>query len=132
MSTIISWTNETWNPTTGCSRVSEGCRSCYAERLSLKFGWSKTPWTARNAAQNVKVHPDRLSKPYGFKTGSRVFVNSMSDLFHEQIPDSFIAQVFRVMNDLPAITFQVLTKRPERAATWGGPWTPNIWQGTSI
>lgn len=130
--TIISWTNETWNPTTGCSRVSDGCRNCYAERLSLKFGWSKYPWTANHASENVICHPDRLRKPYAIKKPSRIFVNSMSDLFHPEIPDEFIARVFAVMNDLPQHTFQILTKRPERAATWFGPWTPNIWMGTSV
>lgn len=132
MGTAISWTDETWNPSTGCSKVSEGCRYCYAESLSRRFGWSEFPWTAPYATQNVKVHPDRLRKPYTWKKPSRVFVNSMSDLFHELIPDAFIAQVFAVMNDLPQHTFQVLTKRPERAAEWAGPWTPNIWMGTSV
>lgn len=132
MTTKISWTNETWNPTTGCSRVSEGCRFCYAERLSLKFGWSPKPWTRANATENITLHPERLQKPYTFRRPVRVFVNSMSDLFHELIPAAFLTDVFRVMVDLPQHTFQVLTKRPERAAAWPGPWTPNIWLGTSI
>ena len=132
MSTLISWTDTTWNPTTGCSRVSEGCRFCYAETLSLRFGWSKKPWTAANAAENVLLHPERLRHPYRWKTPSRVFVNSMSDLFHEAIPDDFLTAVFSVMNDLPQHTFQILTKRPERAAAWSGPWAPNIWMGTSV
>lgn len=132
MSTNIAWTNETWNPVTGCSKVSDGCRNCYAERLSLRFGWSNLPWTARNAPENVIVHPDRLRKPYSWKKPTRVFVNSMSDLFHDRVPDEFIAQVFQVMNDLPQHTFQVLTKRPERAAAWPGPWGANIWMGTSV
>jgi protein gp37 len=132
MGTRISWTEETWNPATGCSHVSEGCRYCYAERLSLRFGWSAKPWTHTNAAQNVVLHPERLRKPYMWKTARMVFVNSMSDLFHEVIPDAFIAQVFAVMAALPQHTFQVLTKRPERAAAWAGPWTPNIWMGTSV
>jgi protein gp37 len=132
MATAISWTDETWNPTSGCSHVSEGCRFCYAERISLKFGWSKKPWTAPNAEENVVLHPERLRKPYSWKTPSRVFVNSMSDLFHPQIPDSFIADVFKVMVDTPQHTYQILTKRPERAAEWGGPWPKNIWQGTSV
>lgn len=132
MGTLISWTDETWNPTTGCSRVSDGCRFCYAETQSLRYGWSKKPWTAANAAENVILHPERLRKPYAWRKPSRVFVNSMSDLFHEQIPDEFIARVFAVMADLPQHTFQILTKRPERAAAWAGPWTPNIWMGTSV
>ena len=132
MPTKISWAQESWNPTTGCSKVSEGCRNCYAEALSLRFGWSKKPWTVRNAAENVILHPDRLRKPYSWKKPSMVFVNSMSDLFHELIPDTFVADVFRVMNDCPQHTFQILTKRPERAAEWPGPWAPNIWMGTSV
>src|ERR1051326_5274970 len=121
MPTAISWTEETWNPTTGCSRVSEGCRFCYAERLSLQHGWSKQPWTAANAAVNVVLHPARLQKPRAYKRPSLVFVNSMSDLFHEHIPDTFVAQVFAVMEAHYLHTFQVLTKRPARAAGWPGP-----------
>jgi three-Cys-motif partner protein len=112
--------------------VSDGCRFCYAEALSLRYGWSKKPWTHENAQENVILHPERLNKPRIWATPRRVFVNSMSDLFHELIPDSFIAEVFGIMADLPQHTFQVLTKRPERAATWPGPWTDNIWMGTSV
>lgn len=132
MATLISWTDETWNPTTGCSRVSEGCRYCYAEALSLRFGWSKKPWTAANAAENVICHPERLRKPYSWKRPSRVFVNSMSDLFHPMVPDEFVARVFAVMVETPQHTYQVLTKRPERAAAWPGPWPANVWMGTSV
>lgn len=132
MGTKIRWTQATWNPTTGCSRVSDGCRYCYAEALSLRFGWSKFPWTANHAVDNVIVHPERLRKPYTWKQPSRVFVNSMSDLFHEQVPDEFIARVFAVMVDTPQHTYQILTKRPERAAAWVGPWPENIWMGTSV
>jgi protein gp37 len=130
--TKIRWTNETWNPTTGCSRVSAGCKHCYAEQLSLRFKWSEKPWTARNAHLNVRLHPDRLRKPYSWREPRRVFVNSMSDLFHPLIPDEFIADVFKVMCALPQHTFQILTKRPERAAGWSGPWPANIWMGTSV
>jgi protein gp37 len=132
MSTIISWTNETWNPVTGCSRVSEGCRNCYAERISLERGRSHQPWTAENAALNVICHPERLRKPYTIKAPSLIFVNSMSDMWHDRVPDSFIRAIFRVMNDTPQHTYQILTKRPERAVHWPGPWTPNIWMGTSV
>lgn len=132
MTTLIAWTDETWNPTTGCHKVSPGCENCYAEALSLRFGRSQKPWTAKNAPENVQLHPDRLRKPYTIKKPSRIFVNSMSDLFHPLIPDEFIAQVFAVMVDTPQHTYQILTKRPERAATWPGPWTPNIWMGASV
>lgn len=132
MSTLIAWTNETWNPVTGCSRVSDGCRHCYAEALSLRFGWSKLPWTHANAATNVKERPERLGKPRTWKDPKRIFVNSMSDLFHERVSDAYIAQVFRVMTETDRHTYQILTKRPERAATWPGPWPAHIWQGASV
>ncbi len=132
MPTPISWTDETWNAVTGCSRVSDGCRFCYAEALSLRYGWSKKPWTHANAAENVVLHPERLDAPKAWKQPQRVFVNSMSDLWHELVPDEFIELVFSVMTLLPQHTFQILTKRPDRAAAWQGPWTDNIWQGTSV
>lgn len=129
---IIAWCDVTWNPTFGCSKVSEGCRHCYAETIALRFKHSKKPWTTPNAGENVQLKEHKLREPYKLKEPMRVFVNSMSDLFHEQVPDEYIAKVFAVMNDLPQHTFQVLTKRPERAATWPGPWTDNIWMGTSV
>ncbi|MHB8406198.1 MAG: DUF5131 family protein [Gammaproteobacteria bacterium] len=132
MATLISWADETWNPVTGCSRVSEGCRNCYAERLSTRYGWTKRPWTAANAEANVRCRPERLGKPKTWKKPSRVFVNSMSDLFHPLIPDAFLAEVFAVMAETPQHTYQILTKRPERAASWAGPWLENIWMGTSV
>ena len=132
MGTLISWTNETWNPTTGCTKVSAGCDHCYAMDLSLRFGWSKHPWTKEFEAENVICHPGRLDKPRKFKPGTRCFVNSMSDLFHPLVPDAFIHDVFRVMVECPQVTFQILTKRPARAAKWTGPWAPNIWMGTSV
>lgn len=130
--TRISWTDQTWNPTSGCSKVSEGCRYCYAETLSLRFKMSPAPWTAENAAQNVVCHPDRLAEISKLKRPSRIFVNSMSDLFHPLIPADYISDVFAVMAAHPQHTFQILTKRPERAANWAGPWPEHIWMGTSI
>jgi protein gp37 len=112
--------------------VSEGCRNCYAERISLERGWSHQPWTAENAALNVICHPERLLWPCTIKAPTLIFVNSMSDMWHDQVPDSFIRNIFRVMNDTPRHTYQILTKRPERAANWPGPWPPNIWMGTSV
>jgi protein gp37 len=131
MGTKISWSQGTWNPVTGCSRVSEGCRHCYAETLSLERGWSTLPWTAANAAANVRERPERLRKPFSWKEPRRVFVNSMSDLYHELVSDAFIARVFDVMVRTPHV-YQILTKRPERAATWPGPWTERIWLGASV
>lgn len=131
MSTIISWTNETWNPVTGCHKVSEGCRYCYAETLSLRFGWSKKPWTAANAAENIICHPSRLDKPRKIKTPARIFTNSMSDMWHEQVPDEFLHRVFDVIESTPQHVYQVLTKRPERAAQWKR-WPPNVWMGATV
>lgn len=130
--TAIGWTDFSWNPVTGCSHVSDGCKHCYAETISRQRGWSLKPWTHINAPENVVFHPERLNAPRTWKTPQRVFVNSMSDLWHELVPDTFIAQVFAVMADLPQHTFQVLTKRPERMAAWSGPWPANIWAGTSV
>ena len=130
--TKISWANVTWNPVHGCSKVSAGCDNCYAETLSLRKGFTKLPWTGDNVTENVLLKPHKLRDPYKIKEASRVFVNSMSDLFHPQIPDDYIAKVFDVMCDLPQHVFQVLTKRPRRAARWSGEWNPNIWQGTSV
>lgn len=112
----IEWTDATWNPVTGCSKVSPGCANCYAETLSLRFGHSKLPWTPENAAENVVLHPERLRLPLTWRQPRFVFVNSMSDLFHELVPFEYIDQVFAVMAQASAHTFQVLTKRPERMA----------------
>lgn len=112
--TGIKWTGSTWNPVTGCSKVSPGCAYCYAETLSLRYGWSKQPWTPQNAAENVVLHPERLQIPLRWREPRMIFVNSMSDLFHEQVPDEFIDQVFAVMALTPWHIYQVLTKRPER------------------
>ena len=131
-STKIPWADSTWNPVHGCSKVSPGCDRCYAETLSLRLGLTKLPWTGENAAENVNVKPHKLREPYRLKVPSRVFVNSMSDLYHPQIPDDYITKVFDVMCDLPQHVFQILTKRPRRAAKWSGPWSDNIWQGASV
>ena len=127
----IEWTDATWNPVTGCSKVSPGCANCYAETLSLRYGYSKKPWTPANATENVVLHPERLELPLRWQRPRMVFVNSMSDLFHELVPVAFIARVFNVMASAIAECgkrhqhdddcwgdrrhiFQVLTKRPER------------------
>lgn len=129
--TLISWTKKTWNPVHGCSKISEECRNCYAESLSLRYGHTKMPWTARNAPQNVQLKPHKLREPYGLEPGTLCFVNSMSDLWHEQVPDHYIAKVFDVMRDCDQVQFQLLTKRPERAAKWPD-WPANVWAGCSI
>ena len=116
--TIISWTNKTWNPTHGCSKVSDGCKYCYAMTLSLRYGWTKQPWTIQNEKKNVIMKPHKLVEPYKLKEPQRVFVNSMSDLFHAQIPDWYRAVIFCVMLDNDQHVFQVLTKRPELTIEW--------------
>src|SRR4051812_36834283 len=133
--TAIEWTDATWNPVTGCSKVSPGCAHCYAETISLRFRRSTKPWTPDNAHENVVLHPDRLEKPLTWKEPRMVFVTSMSDLFHELLtglPDEqgrkypkresdpprpdFVAQVFAIMTLAERHTFQVLTKRPKAMA----------------
>lgn len=116
--TGIEWTDATWNPVVGCSVVSPGCEHCYAARMDHRLrgiaGEEWKPWTSPNAAYNVRLHPERLAAPLTWRKPRRVFVNSMSDLFHEQVPDEFIDRVFAVMALTPQHTYQVLTKRPER------------------
>ena len=137
----IQWTDATWNPVTGCSKVSPGCAHCYAETLSLRFGWSKRPWLPEYAPENVVLHPERLDQPQRWRRPRRVFVNSMSDLFHELVPDAFIFDVFDRMAQADWHSYQLLTKRPERMATVvksyyalhpGQVPLPQVWLGTSI
>lgn len=108
----IEWTESTWNPVTGCSKVSAGCAHCYAERMAKRLQAMGNP--RYQNAFNLTLHPDLLDLPRTWKTPRRIFVNSMSDLFHEQVPDEFLDRVFAVMALTPHITYQVLTKRPER------------------
>lgn len=108
--TTIEWTDRTWNPVTGCTKVSPGCDNCYAETIAHRFAGSK----AFPNGFDVTVHEDRVDAPYRWKKPSRVFVNSMSDLFHEAVPDLVLTHVFDVMEANPQHTFQVLTKRHAR------------------
>jgi len=112
----IQWTDATWNPVTGCSKVSQGCKHCYALRDWPRLAAPRTPpnvYTGR-AFTDVMAHPERLDQPLRWRKPRRVFVNSMSDLFHESVPFEFIEKVFGVMANAKRHTFQVLTKRPER------------------
>jgi protein gp37 len=127
----IAWTDVTWNPTHGCSKVSAGCDNCYAERISRKYDHTDYPWTNEHAQENVTERPDKLEEPYGIEP-SRIFVNSMSDLFHSAISEEFIRHVFAVMRNCPEHVFQVLTKRPGRAANMTLQWPDNVWMGTSV
>ena len=128
----IEWTELTWNPTTGCDKLSAGCKFCYAEVMSRRLhamGLEKY----RNGFQ-LTVHPDTLKDPFTWSGKRLVFVNSMSDLFHEAVPLTFIMMVFEVMNLTPQHTYQVLTKRADRLAEVAHhlDWTPNIWMGVSV
>ena len=113
--TGIAWTDATWNPVTGCTKVSSGCKHCYAERDwgRLARNPKATAYFGRSFTE-VRVHPERLEQPWHWKRPRRIFVNSMSDLFHEDVPEYFLDQVFAIMALAPRHTFQILTKRPER------------------
>jgi len=128
----IAWTDHTWNPTHGCSKVSAGCENCYAERISRQYGHTEEPWVNEHAEENVSERPDKLEEPYTLQQPTRIFVNSMSDLFHSQVSEQFIQKVFGVMRNCPHHVFQVLTKRPGRAAHMEIDWPPNVWMGTSV
>jgi len=109
----IEWTDETWNPVTGCTKVSQGCKNCYAEREWPRLTRLVPSYAGRDFT-DVRTHEDRLDKPLHWKRPRRIFVNSMSDLFHPDVSDAFIDRVFAVMALAPHHVFQVLTKRPER------------------
>ena len=128
----IEWTEMTWNPTTGCNKISAGCKFCYAEVMTRRLeamGIEKY-----KDGFKVRVHEDALNIPYSWKGSRVVFVNSMSDLFHPEVPFQFIEKVFKVMNDTPQHTYQVLTKRAERLYELHHKlnWTNNIWMGVSV
>lgn len=116
--TAISWASYSWNPVHGCSKVSDGCKHCYAMKLSLDNGWTKHDWTIQHEAENVLMKPHKLAEPYTLIEPQRVFTNSMSDLFHRAFPDWYRAVVFAIMLDLPQHIFQVLTKRSEALEAW--------------
>ena len=129
----IEWTEMTWNPTTGCTKISAGCKFCYAEIMTRRLkamGQKKY----ENGFDIITIHPDTLAIPYSWKSPKIVFVNSMSDLFHSDIPLDFIKQVFKTMNDNPQHVFQVLTKRAERLFELHKElkWTHNIWMGVTV
>lgn len=126
--TGIEWTDRTWNPTTGCTKVSPGCTHCYAETITKRFH-NNFP----NGFQ-LTMHPERIEEPLHWRKPSRVFVNSMSDLFHEDIPIDFIQQIFDVICDTPWHIYQILTKRHERLLETANylEWHDNIWMGVSV
>lgn len=128
----IEWTEATWNPVTGCTKVSPGCDNCYAERLARRLQAMGNP-RYRNGFE-VTLHEDQLTLPFRWRQPKLVFVNSMSDLFHPKVPTDFIQRVFEVMAQVERHTFQVLTKRPKRVAALADvlPWPNNVWIGASI
>jgi len=128
----IEWTELTWNPTTGCTKVSQGCKYCYAEIMSKRLQSMGVEKYKDNF--QVRTHESALEIPYSWKKSKIVFVNSMSDLFHEEVPFEFIRRTFQVMNDNPQHVFQVLTKRSERLLEIHRElnWTHNIWMGVSV
>ncbi|NUM53974.1 MAG: phage Gp37/Gp68 family protein [Candidatus Hydrogenedentes bacterium] len=128
----IEWTEATWNPVTGCTKVSAGCKHCYAERMAKRLKAMGVPQYQNGF--KLTLQPQALELPLKWRQPKCIFVNSMSDLFHENVPLEFIQQVFDVMNQCPHHTFQILTKRPEIAGEYAPrfKWTPNIWMGTSV
>jgi protein gp37 len=132
--TGIEWTEATWNPVSGCSKVSPGCAHCYAERISHRFGHTREPWLPAHAEKNVVMHADRLDQPLRWRRPRMIFVNSMSDLFHERIPLAFVRRVFDVMERAEQHTFQILTKRHHRLVALAPhlSWPSNVWMGVSI
>jgi protein gp37 len=137
----IEWTEATWNPVTGCNRISAGCDHCYALTLakrlkamgSTKYQNDGDPITS-GPGFGVAIHPDALGEPYRWRTGRTVFVNSMSDLFHARVPLAFIRDVFAVMADTPQHTYQILTKRSSRLRKMADhlDWPSNAWMGVSV
>ena len=128
----IEWTKSTWNPVTGCTKISPGCKNCYAERIAKRlFAMGQA-----NYVNGFKptIHEHALKLPLKWKKPQTIFVNSMSDLFHKDVPEEFILKVFNVMNNAPWHTFQILTKRAERLAKVSDRlvWGKNIWMGVSV
>ncbi|MBI2487740.1 MAG: phage Gp37/Gp68 family protein [Deltaproteobacteria bacterium] len=128
----IEWTQVTWNPVTGCSKVSQGCKYCYAERMAMRLREMGNKRYLNGF--NVTLHEDLVELPLRWQQPRIVFVNSMSDLFHEKIPLEFIKRVFDTMERSPNHVFQILTKRSERLRQVSKelPWPPNVWMGVSI
>jgi protein gp37 len=128
----IEWTEATWNPVTGCDKVSPGCAHCYAETFAER--WRGVPGHHYAQGFDLRLWPDRIEQPLKWRRPRRIFVNSMSDLFHERIPNDFIAQVFDAMQRADWHVFQILTKREDRLIELAGdlPWPQNVWMGVTI
>lgn len=128
----IEWTEATWNPVTGCTKISAGCQNCYAYTMAQRLHAMGNPRYKNSFS--ITLHKDLIKKPLTWKTPKRIFVNSMSDLFHEDIPFEFIEEIFKTMNEASWHTFQILTKRSERLKELAPQltWTPNIWMGVTV
>jgi len=132
IATSIEWTESTWNPVTGCSKISAGCANCYAERMARRLKAAGVPNYANGF--EVALHEELLKLPLKWRKPKIIFVNSMSDLFHEKIPDDFIARIFDIMNRASWHRFQILTKRSDRLSRMSPalPWADNIWMGVTV
>src|SRR5262249_17494126 len=128
----IEWTQATWNPVTGCTKISQGCKNCYAERLANRLKRMGVP--RYSDGFKLRIHGDLLELPKTLKKPRTIFVNSMSDLFHKEVPDDYILRVFRVMEQNPQHIFQVLTKRSSRLRLLAPDfiWPRNVWMGVSV
>lgn len=130
--TSIEWTEVTWNPTTGCDKISPGCKNCYAERMAKRL---QAMGSSRyKDAFALQLHPDLIDLPLRWKRSRTIFVNSMSDLFHKDVPLDFLRRAFSVMERTPHHTYQILTKRSDRLASVSPalPWPKNVWIGVSV
>jgi protein gp37 len=128
----IEWTEATWNPVTGCTKISAGCKNCYAERLALRLQ-AMGNRRYKNGF-HITLHEDVVDLPRSWRTPRTIFVNSMSDLFHKDVPLDFIQRVFATMRDCPQHTFQILTKRSDRVLAVASQieWPRNVWMGVSV
>jgi len=132
--TKIEWTESTWNPITGCTKISAGCKNCYAEVMTRRLQAMRQEKYMNGF--NLTMHPETLKEPYAWKKPRVIFVNSMSDLFHKSIPVQFIIDVFKVMKENPHHVFQILTKRADLLLYYDKEgyleWTHNIWMGVTV
>ncbi len=128
----IEWTDATWNPVTGCDKISPGCKHCYAERMAKRLKAARNPNYGNGF--ELTLQPHMLARPLEWKSPKQIFVNSMSDLFHDDVPLEYIQRVFEVMNQANWHQYQVLTKRAERLEELGSKlnWAPHIWMGVSV
>lgn len=132
LQSTIEWTDATWNPVTGCTKVSPGCRNCYAERMAARLRAMGQPNYRRGF--EVSIHPHILRLPLTWRRPRNVFVNSMGDLFHDEVPEAFVRRVFETIDAAPWHRFQVLTKRAGRLRHLAPrlPWPANVWMGVTV